>query len=345
MIASIFLILILFTGAYFLILSPKLSQVTMRETELKNQEKLLSVMKTQEKDTSPVTGENVVELQKKVPVKPLTEQLLMDINKAEVMSGSFVVDMQFGNGEDKEQTNLEKQTNTQSNIDGKNDGTGNQQASTNQKEASGSLPEGVKKVTVDMTVESPSYVELEKFISAIEKSDRITSVEAIEFTANDEIISNEQSDKILTYQIKLSVFYMPTLSDLISQLPKLDVPTPAGKKNPLSRFGDYSSDRVENINDYISKEPPADKQTDVNANAQNTTNKKDTNKIIEKQGKKYKVISYKVRPGERIFDLAIKYYNNIKGVELIQKWNKIKKPQELQAGTTIEIPIPLDGEI
>ena len=52
--------------------------------------------------------------------------------------------------------------------------------------------------------------------------------------------------------------------------------------------------------------------------------------------------SYEVQPGDTFFELAMKFYNNNKGIELIKNWNNIT---ELQAGTTIEIPIPVDGEI
>ena len=89
-VASIVLILGLLAGAYFLIISPKINQVTMKEKQLKSQEQLLSVLQTKDNDTNSITVESTVALQKQVPVKPLTEQLLLDIEKAEVASGSFV---------------------------------------------------------------------------------------------------------------------------------------------------------------------------------------------------------------------------------------------------------------
>lgn len=349
---EILLIIGLLAGGYFLIISPKITQVTMKENELKSQEQLLSVLQTQDTPTSSVTVENATALQKQVPVKPQTEQLLLDIEKAEVASGSFVSNMQFSDGEVQNQTGNEQQGNTQQNANGN--------AETNKQTTS--LPNGLKKVTVDITIESPDYPELEKFIKTIEKSERILVVEAIDFTANDEIISDDQTDKILTSQVKLSAFYMPTLSDLIDQLPKLETPEPAHKKNPFSYFGNYAPEKVEGNYDSVTKDPTPKQENNgdtatsetpgvpsipsaTDENKDNSVDQQKTDHLVEKDGKQYKVITYKVQPGDTFFDLAITYYKNSKGFQLIMDWNHLEIPRRLQAGTLIEIPIPLDGEI
>lgn len=348
---SIFIILILLVGAYFLIISPKKAQVTLKETELKSQEQLLAAVQIHGTTSSSITAESTIALQKKVPVKPRTEELLLDIEKAEVVSGSLVTNMQFGDSDMSAQSDLEKQVESQLNTGGTTDKTAGNNSKVNKQTAT-SLPTGLKKLTVDMSIESPSYTELEKFIAFLEQSERIIVIEAIDYSANDEIISNEQSDKILTYKVKLSAFYMPTLSDLISQLPKLETPKPANKKNPFSRFGDYSSEKVENQGDSLTNEPPtnnqATDQTNVNTDTQgtkgeNTANSKEnkTNNIVIKYGKQYKVTSYKVQKGDTFFLLAVKFYNNNKGMDLIKSWNKIT---ELKTGTTIKIPIPVNEE-
>lgn len=353
---EILLIIGLLAGGYFLIISPKTTQVSMKENELKSQEQLLSVLQTQGTPTSQVTAENAIALQKQVPVKPQTEQLLLDIEKAEVASGSFVSNMQFSDGEEQNQTGNEQQGNTQQNTNG----TVNGNTETNKQTTS--LPKGLKKVTVDMTLESPGYPELEKFITTLEKSERILVIEAIDFTANDEIISDDQTDKILTSQVKLSAFYMPTLSDLIDQLPKLETPEPAHKKNPFSNFGNYVPEKVEGNYNSVTKDPTPKQENNgdtakletpgvpsipsaTDENKDNPVDQQKTDHIVEKDGKQYKVITYKVKPGDTFFDLAIKYYKNSKGFELIMDWNHLEIPRRLQAGTSIEIPIPLDGEI
>ena len=367
-IVVILLLLGLLAGGYFLLISPKMAQVEMKDKELQSQEQLLSVLQTKEAPTSSVTIESAASLQKQIPVKPLTEQLLLDIEKAEVASGSFVSNMQFSEGDVQGQAAPEEQ-NTQQNAEGTTNQTNTDTTETNNNQSASSLPTGLKKVTVDLTIESSDYPELEKFITELEQSERIIAVETIDFTANDETISDDQTDKILTSQVKVSAFYMPALTDLIDQLPKLETPEPANKKNPFSFFGNYAPDRVEGNGYSITNDPPQNQEntsdTDTleppsipelpnvsetpdaaNENTNSTTdNQTETGNIVEKDGKQYKVTNYKVKPGDTFYELAIKYYDNSKGFKLIMDWNHMQIPRRLLAGTTIEIPIPVDGEI
>jgi type IV pilus assembly protein PilO len=81
---------------------------------------------------------------------------------------------------------------------------------------------------------------LEKFISTLESLNRIVVVESINYSGGQEITSLEKepaADK-LSYSLSVSAYYLPTLNDLIADLPKIDAPGPANKKNPLSAFTD-----------------------------------------------------------------------------------------------------------
>jgi len=94
----------------------------------------------------------------------------------------------------------------------------------------------MKKLTVSLSVESPSYEKLEKFIATLESLKRIIVVESISYSGGQEITSLDQEDQPLTYSLTISAFYMPSLTDLAAELPKIDAPKPAGKDNPLSQF-------------------------------------------------------------------------------------------------------------
>lgn len=99
---------------------------------------------------------------------------------------------------------------------------------------------GLKKLTISLSVESPTYEDLEKFISTLESLNRIVVVESINYSGGKEITSLdiEPADKKLSYSLSVSAYYLPTLNDLIAELPKIDAPAPANKKNPLSTFTD-----------------------------------------------------------------------------------------------------------
>jgi type IV pilus assembly protein PilO len=66
-------------------------------------------------------------------------------------------------------------------------------------------------------------------------------VESINYTGGPEITSLDQEQTKLTYSLTVSAFYMPTLADLQAQLPHIDAPAPANKKNPLSQFTDTTN--------------------------------------------------------------------------------------------------------
>jgi type IV pilus assembly protein PilO len=108
-------------------------------------------------------------------------------------------------------------------------GTGNQSQGN-------ALPNGVKKLTVQLSVESQGYGEFEKFIDALEGLKRIVIVEAIDYSAGSELTSLDQGNKPFSYNLTVSAFYMPGLTDLKGQLPKIEAPNPAEKQNPLSQF-------------------------------------------------------------------------------------------------------------
>lgn len=225
------ILILIFSCIYFFVLYPKIEQIPLKETELASQEQLLSTLQSKTIDINSNTFQSAVSLQKMVPVKELSQQLILDIEKAEVVSGSFVTNMNFENGEVSYAVEQEETEQAELNE-------GEELEEEQVEENTIALPAEVKKISVTLSVESPSYFEFEKFISNLENSERITVVEAIDFTAGEEIIEQEQYDKPLSYQVKIAAFYMPTLADLMEQLPKLETPEPADKKNPLPKFGD-----------------------------------------------------------------------------------------------------------
>lgn len=232
-IVSGILTIVLLIACYFFILQPKKVELEKKEAELKTEEALLSQVQGQlgQKNTS--TYESTVMLQKQVPVKPLLESLILDIEKAEVLSGSFVESISFGQGADvqaeKQNTNTETETETETEDGQQTEG-----------EETISLPGGIQKVSINLVVHSPSYYELEEFIGTLEGTERIMTVETISFSGGNEVTTVDQAEveETLNYSLTVSAFYMPGLTELIDQVPRIDVPQPGNKTNPLSAFAD-----------------------------------------------------------------------------------------------------------
>ncbi|WP_409270806.1 hypothetical protein V1499_15665 [Neobacillus sp. SCS-31] len=258
---SALLVLLLITfgaGAYFLAIQPLKDELKMKQESLRTEEQLLAIIQGKEKETENFTPESSTQMQYKIPVNPLVEQMILDLEKAEVVSGSKILSMAFAKDsevavqEETEAAGGETTTETATG-DAQNAETGN--ADENQEgQAEGTLPqpksviqvpEGVKKVTVQLSVESPGYAELEKFVSTLESMKRITVVESIAYTGGAEITSLQQKDEPLKFSITVSGFYMPELEDLAQQLPDIGTPEPAGKRNPLSSFsGEESEEKI-----------------------------------------------------------------------------------------------------
>lgn len=330
----------LFAGIFFFVLYPKMQQVPIKETELKSQEQLLSALQSKITNTDSNTFQSTVSLQKLVPVKPLTEQLLLDIEKAEVVSGSFVVSMSF---EDSEMTAEEQQEAEEvETVEEQVDEQLNPDETTEEEETKEPipLPTGVNKITVTLNVESPSYFELEKFIGILESSERIIVIDSIDFTAGEEIIDVEQTDKPLSYQVILSAFYMPTLSDLIESLPKMERPEPANKKNPLSKFGEVTEGASKTTGESVNTSQNSSDQTKNNAsdesskNDSESTNDKNTSSNTDVGSQEYTV-----KQGDNLTKISKQFFpdDHKAGILKIKEANNMKN-DVIRVGQILIIP-------
>lgn len=316
-ILSIFLLTAFFVGIYFFWLYPKTEKVKLKEMELQSQEQLLAALKNKGENTEKHSVESTIHLQEQVPVKPMAQQLLLDIEKAEVVSGSFVANMTFQDGEAIELDDSQN-VDAENSEEAETDGTAEEESST-------PLPEGVEKITVNLTIESQSYFEFESFLQILENLNRIVVVEAIDFTANEEIIEESQENTPIIYQVTLSAFYMPTLSDLIEQLPKIETPKPANKKNPFSSFGEYSNEKVQN-------------NQSNSINSSNNSNVESENGETAIVNENENTTNHVVKPGDTIYNLAMKYYHSNKGIAIIREANRLKD-NKIITGQVLIIPL------
>ncbi|MBA2878543.1 type IV pilus assembly protein PilO [Anoxybacillus kamchatkensis] len=193
---SLLLLTLLSFALYIYMYKPLDDRKEQLETELQTEKKLLQTL--QSKQPSDDLRVSLVELQKRVPVQPFVEQFLLDIEKAEVVSNSTVLSLTFQEGE---------------NVEGP--------------------PTPIQKLTVNISVRSPSYFALEQFIDVLERSKRIVSVDSLSFTGYEEWTTVMDEVPELSYSLTVSTFYAPELRQWIEQLPPLDLPQPSEKRNPF----------------------------------------------------------------------------------------------------------------
>ncbi|MBH0156862.1 hypothetical protein IHV10_10820 [Fictibacillus sp. 5RED26] len=246
---------------YFGLLSPLHQRIESVDTEMKQQEVLLKKANESVAVTTQ-TSENTFALQEEVPVKPLVDQLMLQFEKAEVLSDSLILTMDFSDGEASEEEEVvqeetadspapEEPAAEESNETENSDEGANTTEVVENEGANGSnavettetptpavpevLPQGVKKITAEMSVVSKDYEGIQKFIRTIEELKRVIVVEGITFTGMEEleIASADAVTDQLKYEITISAYYLPELTDYLKDLPKGEFPAPNGKDNPL----------------------------------------------------------------------------------------------------------------
>jgi type IV pilus assembly protein PilO len=244
LLTGILLLVLIILFAQFIKLSPLKSDVSLKQQSLETEQKLLEVVTQTKVDDTAQVAEDTRELQKKVPVKPLLEQFILDLEKAETVSNSVISSMSFTKDADvtiatpdtaaTDQTNATQESTTTE----ESSATTQEATATTDQATTQTASNGLKKLSVSLSVESPTYEDLEKFIQTLESLERIVVVESISYSGGEEITSLEQKPEKLSYSLTVSAYYLPTLDDLIAELPQIDAPAPANKKNPLSSFSD-----------------------------------------------------------------------------------------------------------
>jgi type IV pilus assembly protein PilO len=223
-------VLLMVTGlyGYLGILSPLHQKVQMVDSEIKQQQTILEKISKYSEESKSVFIENTFSFQEEVPVKPLVDQLILQFEKAEVLSDSTILTMGFSDSDASEEEG------TADPLEMAKESLSDSYDTKEPPEAE-VLPEGVKKITVEMSVESKNYEGLLKFLSTIEELKRITVIEAITFSSLDEIelASPEANPDQLNYEVTIAAYYLPELTEYLKDLPKGEFPPPGGKENPL----------------------------------------------------------------------------------------------------------------
>ena len=159
LISGLFFVLILYFTISFAYLNPLKENVLQKEKQLTTEKQLQAAY--EKRMTAVPSGEikSASDLYKIIPKEPFTEQLILNFEKAEIVSDSIITFMGFGEGNSAEQK--ETAANPDNESDGSNDRNG---------EIVNNLPAGLQKTSVTLTVEAKGYKGMEKFIQVLEDS-------------------------------------------------------------------------------------------------------------------------------------------------------------------------------
>lgn len=257
------LVVISFVVFYFFKLKPMTVKITQLTTSIVAEEELLTSYERRSQKAQEKVIEDSTDLQEKLPVSPLLEQFLLDIEKAEVVSNSFISSMSFS--ETDITVNPQEKTNKGTTLQDKVEGAGqideaksiqnNGRAEVVQPNGDlitpppDTVPPGMKRLTVTLSVQSPDFYAMISFLQTIEDLERITKIDSLSFKGNEEktVISKNENEP-LEYSLTISTFYHPGLKELQDELPPLETPKPGNKVNPLAQANMFDQVLVENSN-------------------------------------------------------------------------------------------------
>lgn len=184
---------LLFTYMYFAVLQPDQLNRKQLDEELKT-EKAIQASSLQKKTAD---GASLTDyMQKQLPVKPMLDQYILDLAKAEGLSGVTI------------QAVALQDTNTVP------------ASSEQRKTANGAAP-----VPLMLTVEVKYdvYEQLQTFLKEVEELPRVTYVQGIDFKGREEILSPNTKQESYSCTLTLTTYYMP-LKDLEKGTPDIELP-------------------------------------------------------------------------------------------------------------------------
>jgi len=240
-ISVVIAVLLILGGVWFYYLPVK-NQKESLMNEINTEKKLIEALDSKISSIKQASFENSSSLQQKVPVKPLTQQLLIDLEKAEIVSDSFITSIEFTEGA----VDLPATESIGAGYDVAGaGGEGTEEGTEVNPAPVVVLPQGLQKLTATISVEAKSYFEIEEFINKLEELHRIVEIEQISFSGPAELLQYQDEFENIQLNLVVSAFYLPGLVELEKELPKLDAPLPSNKKNPFQQFPEQKSEELD----------------------------------------------------------------------------------------------------
>lgn len=310
--------LIMIAYAYFTFYVPKKESLAVAETALTTDRQVLFALEQQLADQPEIPIVSSLELQKKVPIDPLTELIILQIEKAEVLSDSLVQSIGFSEGPFVIEA----------------------------------PPEGVEtlqQLLVNLSIETSSYATLEAFVDEIEKLDRILIVDNISFSSPGEVTTEELEPAKLQLSLSFTAFYRPDLLELLDEGPKVDTPAPADKSNPLPSNEVIDDEEVvateadeTTITETIEAQETDSESVDETSGESNTITQapatKPVTKVATAQSTKVATeTKYTVKPGDTLYSISMQHYGTPQGIENIKVANKLAS-NKVMVNETLIIP-------
>lgn len=218
---SLLIIMGSYLAVYVVWIKPAELKVTQTGQQLKTEQLLLTKVTQTGQIDKASTGTSDIIL-KQLPVKPLVDQYMLELTKAEGISGVTIRNITL---QETTQTSAAANstgttgTTTGTTSSATQSTTKQTTTSTATQAASAPVP-----ITLNIDVQYNVYEQLHSFIKELEGMERITYVQGIAFQGRDEI--TQPNTKVTPYHciLQIAVYYMPSMKDLEQGTPSIQLP-------------------------------------------------------------------------------------------------------------------------
>lgn len=204
------LLFVLLFVVYFAFVSPVVKQLKGAENNVSTLETEISALQLNlDKQTSTPDVDSII-LEKKVPLAPELENLLLTFQEIEFVSGSVIENIQFRyDGELPESWMDEEDTESDDSVQDEGESTdeSDEEQSPPAVSVDVNKPENLRVITAVIDVQSPNYERFQDFLTEIEKRERITRVDKLEFEKPAEKALLEGEPETMTMTMEVTTFY------------------------------------------------------------------------------------------------------------------------------------------
>ena len=221
------LVAVLLFAVYYYIVLPKQDEADILDRSVDSLRSEISTLNEQIvsiQEEQSIENANEFVLRKKVPASREIDDLLLNIEEIEYVSGSRIESIEFNNYDSLVSASGLTDPNavpaTEENADGQTEASEEQATDTMSETeeqtpttpvstiAVESLPVNLKLVTFEVGVESPNAENLQKFIKEIEQLERVMHIDTIEYTLpGEENTYAEEASDIVSATIQVTTFY------------------------------------------------------------------------------------------------------------------------------------------
>lgn len=198
---SVIFLLSLALYSYFKIYAPAKDMNERALQSFSNERDILFALQRQQAQQVPNQTTNSRILQQQLPVVPLEDLILLQVQEAEVKSDTYVQEVNFSFEEALIETPPEDVQNVQA-------------------------------IIAEVHLLATDYANVDRFIEEIESMERIFVIDGIEFTAPEEIRTTDDEGDLQELTVTFHAFYRNDLPGLLDDAPKVDAPPSANKSDP-----------------------------------------------------------------------------------------------------------------